>query len=213
MTREVPVEHGAKQERIRALERHLAKYPDSPQKEDIERAITKSAIEARDDKRIVLYGERVLARNNENLEIIEKVTRLLLSTEDRESNERALKYAKRFEETLRAFEKQGPSTNRNSGALLDELDRALGDRAIARSLIGLSGYRVIGLSSYGIARGVMACSSKTRARARRLADSLSTCPSNVTARPSTRQLGSRSAVTSNSCLPVWITHTSTPIAT
>ncbi len=37
---------------IRALEKHLAKYPNSPRRNEIERALVKAAIEAKDDKRI-----------------------------------------------------------------------------------------------------------------------------------------------------------------
>src|SRR5438034_7158362 len=45
----------------RALERHLQKYPQARQRAAIEKALAKSAIEANDRARIVLYGEKVLA--------------------------------------------------------------------------------------------------------------------------------------------------------
>ena len=45
---------------IRTLERHLAKFPNSPRKAELERALAKAAIENKDDKRIIQYGERVL---------------------------------------------------------------------------------------------------------------------------------------------------------
>src|SRR5437868_3497825 len=48
---------------MRALERHLAKYPMTPQREELENALVKAAIEAKDNRATLLYGERVLARN------------------------------------------------------------------------------------------------------------------------------------------------------
>ena len=38
---------------MRALENHLAKYPNSPKKPEIERALVKAAIELKDDRRII----------------------------------------------------------------------------------------------------------------------------------------------------------------
>jgi thiol-disulfide isomerase/thioredoxin len=110
----------------RVLERHLAKYPNSPQKDELERALVKTAMEANDSKRILVYGERVLAKAPDNPQILERVTRILLATDDKPSAERALKYARKFEEILRALEKEGPGPKRNRGQLLEELDRAIG---------------------------------------------------------------------------------------
>ena len=110
---------------VRALERHLRKYPKSPQKDEMERAIIKSAMEANDRPRIVLYGERVLAKNMDQPQILERVAQAILESDDKESAERALKYGKKFEEILRALEKEGPSSRRNRAQMLDELDRAL----------------------------------------------------------------------------------------
>jgi thiol-disulfide isomerase/thioredoxin len=110
----------------RALEKHLKKYPDSPQKEDMEQAILKSAMESNDKARILGYGERALARNIEQPLILERVAEILAESEDKTDSERALKYAQKFEEILRALEREGPSTRRNRARLLEELDRALG---------------------------------------------------------------------------------------
>jgi hypothetical protein len=46
---------------MRALENHLKKYPNSAQKANIEKAIAKAAVETKDDKRIIEYGQRALA--------------------------------------------------------------------------------------------------------------------------------------------------------
>lgn len=114
----------------RALEKHLEKYPDSPQRDELERAIVKAAIEANDKRRILLFGERILARNPDNPQVLERVSRILLSSDDRDSAERALKYSRKFEEILRALEKEGPSTQRGRAQMMEELDRAL-----ARALV------------------------------------------------------------------------------
>ena len=55
-------------EYLRAIDKHLAKYPDSPRKAELERAAVRAAMEANDDLRIVEYGERVLARAGEEVQ-------------------------------------------------------------------------------------------------------------------------------------------------
>jgi thiol-disulfide isomerase/thioredoxin len=114
----------------RALEKHLEKYPDSPQRADIERALAKAAIEARDDQRTLLYGQKVLERGGQDPQVMDRVTRLLLRSDDPQSAAKALKYAQQFEALMRTVETEGPSGSRNRTQILDELDRA-----IARSLV------------------------------------------------------------------------------
>ncbi|MDZ4803079.1 MAG: thioredoxin-like domain-containing protein [Bryobacteraceae bacterium] len=110
----------------RTLERHLAKYPKSPQRDEMERAIVKSAMEANDSARILKYGEKALAKEMNQPQLLERVAGLLLESSDKEAAERALKYAQKFEEILRALEKEGPSAPRGRAQLLEEMDRALG---------------------------------------------------------------------------------------
>src|ERR1700722_9057349 len=57
---------------VRVLEKHLAKYPNTARRNEIERALVKAAIESKDDKRIVEYGERVLAREPADAQILDK---------------------------------------------------------------------------------------------------------------------------------------------
>jgi thiol-disulfide isomerase/thioredoxin len=117
----------------RALEKHLQKYPDSPQKADMERAIVKSAMEANDKARILEFGERVLASDMEQPQILERVTELLLEDGSKDSAERAAKYADKFEQILRTLEKEGPSSRRNRARMLEELDRAIGRALLLRA--------------------------------------------------------------------------------
>lgn len=111
---------------IRVLEKHLAKYPDTPQREQIERAIVKASLEAKDDRRTLLYGERVLEHGAQDPQILDRASRILLRSDDKESAEKALKYSRRLEEIMRALEREGPSESRNRGQVLEELDRAIG---------------------------------------------------------------------------------------
>lgn len=87
---------------IRALELHLQKYPKTPQRAELERAIVKTAAEIRDNRRVVLYGERVLARDPQNVELLERVTRLLLGSDEKEPATKALDYARKFEQAVQA---------------------------------------------------------------------------------------------------------------
>src|SRR5579864_9317330 len=91
---------------VRALENHLAKYPNSAKKPEIERALVKAAIELKDDRRIVLYGEHVLDREPGDPQILDKVLHALLNGDNRENSERALTYAKRYEEQLNSLRQQ-----------------------------------------------------------------------------------------------------------
>ncbi|MBZ5591813.1 MAG: TlpA family protein disulfide reductase [Acidobacteriia bacterium] len=107
----------------RALENHLAKYPHSPKKPEIERALVKTAIELKDDKRIVLYGERVLDREPGDPQILDRVVRALLASDDRDSSERALKYATRYEEQLTSLRQQPPPAHFTKGDWVLEVNR------------------------------------------------------------------------------------------
>jgi thiol-disulfide isomerase/thioredoxin len=111
---------------IRALEKHLAKFPNSPRRNEIERAMVKAAIEARDDKRIVEYGERVLAREPNDTQILDKVVRALLVTDARDTSERALKYAKHYEDLLSQTLTQPAPGHMSEAQWRDEVDKALG---------------------------------------------------------------------------------------
>jgi hypothetical protein len=86
---------------IRALEKHLAKFPDTSRRNEIERAIVLAAIKTKDDKRIVEYGERVLAREPDDISVLDKVVRALLIGDARDTSEQALRYATHYEELLR----------------------------------------------------------------------------------------------------------------
>jgi thiol-disulfide isomerase/thioredoxin len=111
---------------IRTLERHLAKFPNSPRKAELERALAKAAIENKDDKRIIQYGERVLDREPDDIQVLDRVTRALLAADDRETSERALKYAYRYGELISKLRIQSPPGSFSAVQWQDELDRGAG---------------------------------------------------------------------------------------
>jgi thiol-disulfide isomerase/thioredoxin len=114
------------QEFARVLEQHLAKYPNSPQREDIIRSLVKSAIEANDKRRILRWGEKSLQIKMDQPQVLERVARILLESDDKETSERALKYAQKFEETVRGLRKDAPANPRQKAQFFDEFDRAIG---------------------------------------------------------------------------------------
>jgi len=115
---------------IRALENHLAKYPNSPKKPEIERALVKASIEAKDDRRIILYGERVLDHEAGDPQVLDRVTRALLASDAKDTSERALGYAKRYEEQVVALRKQAPAGHYGAGEWRMEIDRS-----VARAIV------------------------------------------------------------------------------
>ena len=115
---------------MRALEGHLAKYPMTEHRAEIERAMVKSAIEAKDDARIARYGEKVLARENGDLQILDRVARALLASDSKENAEKALDYARRYQTGVQALRDKPAPGQVSAGKWQDELDRG-----IARALV------------------------------------------------------------------------------
>jgi thiol-disulfide isomerase/thioredoxin len=123
--------NGSPLEMLRAFELHLKKFPKSAKRADIEKAAAKSAMELKDDRRIIEYGERVLERESD-LQILDRVSSALLSTDRITPSmaERALKYAKQFEELVLQISKEPLTNVRDAARRKDEIDRG-----ISRSLV------------------------------------------------------------------------------
>src|ERR1035441_4722661 len=58
-----------------SLEAFLKKYPNATQMKEIERALAKAAIDNKDDRRTVQYGERVLASTPDDMLVLDRVAR------------------------------------------------------------------------------------------------------------------------------------------
>jgi thiol-disulfide isomerase/thioredoxin len=143
---------------IRSLESHLAKYPDSARRLEIERALAQAAIETRDDPRIARYGERVLAREPDDLVMLDRVTRALLSAGDAAGAKRALGYARRYEELLRAILAKPAASAAETASRKEEVERAIGrallSQAIATGAIGdAAGAAALARKSFDTAPG------------------------------------------------------------
>jgi len=108
---------------VRALENHLGKYPNSSKKPEIERALTKAAIEMKDDKRVILYGERVLGREPGDPQMLERVARALLSSDARDTSERALQYATRYVEQVGKLRTAALTGHAAKAEWITEIDR------------------------------------------------------------------------------------------
>jgi len=65
-------------------------------------------MQSNDEPDLILYGERVLARQGDDLTILERVTRALLTSDSKENAERGLKYARRSEELLTQMRRGSP---------------------------------------------------------------------------------------------------------
>ena len=110
----------------RVLEQHLAKHPSSPQRDELERTLVKAAIEAGDKRRILRWGEKSLAKNIDQPQVLERVARILLESDDKETSERALKYAKRYDESLKSILKDEPKNPRQKAEFIEQYDKAVG---------------------------------------------------------------------------------------
>jgi thiol-disulfide isomerase/thioredoxin len=122
---------------IRALETHLRKYPATPLRPEIFGLLAKAAVDTKDDARIILYGEPVLLVTPNDVTLLDRVTRALLSSGGKQQAARALDYAKRFEDyVIRVPVPAGYDPVKNQEDHDRVLARALLYQARARNLLG-----------------------------------------------------------------------------
>lgn len=111
----------------RSLEAFLKKYPNATQLKEIERALAKAAIDNKDDRRTVEYGERVLASTPDDMLVLDRVSRAEIAFGGKENAEKALAHARRFQEIV---EKLPEATGLGAAKMREERDRG-----IARALL------------------------------------------------------------------------------
>ena len=111
----------------RALEAFLKKYPNATQMKEIERALAKAAIDNKDDKRTVQYGERVLASTPDDMLVLDRVSRAEIAFGGKENAAKALAHARRFQEIV---EKLPEASGLGASKMREERDRG-----IARALL------------------------------------------------------------------------------
>jgi thiol-disulfide isomerase/thioredoxin len=108
---------------IRAVERHLLKYPDTKQRAAIEKSLAKSAMDTNDAARIILYGERVLARESpDDTQLLDRVIRALVDKGDPSSGTRAAVLAIRYQADLQASRSQQPPGHLSRAIWSDLID-------------------------------------------------------------------------------------------
>ena len=110
----------------RAIENHLKRFPRTPRRAELERALIKTAIDLNDDRLIVQYGESVLTREPDNLQVLEHVATSLLHAGDQASAERALVHARRCEQLVQASYKADasvPASGREEAKRKENFDR------------------------------------------------------------------------------------------
>jgi len=111
------------------LEEHLRKYPNSAQRSEIEASLYKTAIDANDNPRIVLYGEKLLlGKPDDELEVLDRVIRALLVSDDQESAKKAMVYIMRYEAGVKDLRARPPEGHTTVAQWAD-----LADRAFARA--------------------------------------------------------------------------------
>ena len=111
----------------RVLEEFLKKYPNATQLKDIERALAKAAIDNKDDRRTVLYGERMLVSAPDDMLVLDRVARAELTLGGKDNAEKAFMHARRFQEIV---EKLPESIGLGAAKRIEERDRG-----IARALL------------------------------------------------------------------------------
>ena len=117
---------------VRALEDHLNRFPNSPRKVELERALIKTAIELKDTRRIITFGERVLAVQPDDPALLQQVSIALVREGSPASAEKALKYAAHFEQMEREAAKDLGS-GRDAARRKDETDKAVASALLLQS--------------------------------------------------------------------------------
>jgi thiol-disulfide isomerase/thioredoxin len=117
------VQEGANsnQDLVRVFEAYLQKHPDTPYRPDLELNLTRASIENKDDARVVKYGERVLERSPEDVVTLDKVAQSLVTLGGKENAEKALKFARAFEDIITAME---PPAGAKAPQIQEDRDRA-----------------------------------------------------------------------------------------
>ena len=118
---------------IRAVEDHLNHYPNSLRKAELERALVKASIDLKDYQRVAIYGERVLAREHDDTQILQQVATALLRQGDPAGAERALGYAHHLQEIEEAAARNVSISGNGGRAAARRKDQT--DRGIATAMV------------------------------------------------------------------------------
>ncbi len=87
---------------VLAIENHLKRFPSSPRRAELERALVKTAMDTDDDQRLIEFGEEVLSRDPNNTQILEHLATALLHQGDKPDAQRALDHARHLADLVQA---------------------------------------------------------------------------------------------------------------
>ncbi len=125
---------------IHVLESHLAKFPESPKRHELERGILKAAIQVSDRPRVAAYGDRVLRREPGDLTLLDPVCRAMVLDSRPDVVKAGLEWSKRYEAEVRAALNGLSADTPARGRRKDEMDRMLSHallfQAIAYGALG-----------------------------------------------------------------------------
>jgi thiol-disulfide isomerase/thioredoxin len=85
---------------IAALEKYVRTHPQTALRPEIEQLLAKQAVEAKDNRRTILYGVPTLAKTPTDAQMLDRVTASLLSVGGRENAAKALEFARKFEDYI-----------------------------------------------------------------------------------------------------------------
>ena len=156
---------------IRALERHLQKFPDSQLKLQIDRALFRAAKETTDEVRIAKYGDALLLADPNDVSLLEDTGQAMNSFGDPKLSAKALDYGKKLE-TLARQNKQTPLEDAAGDPGKEQLERS---RLLGSALL-------IQADATGISGNFAAASDRAR-------ESFKTFPQADAARSAGRWLG------------------------
>ena len=112
------------QDYIRVLEAHLVKHPDSTHKAEIYKVLAKSALEAKDDTRIIKYGELVLAADPTDVQMLDRISRAYVMKGDASDAQKGLEWAKKYEQQIAKLRSTPPPGRLSAGQWSQDLDKA-----------------------------------------------------------------------------------------
>ena len=115
---------------VRVLEAHLAKYPNSAQKREIEIAIAKASIDNKDDPRLVRYGQIALEAAPDDVLMLDRVSAALLNVGGKENAQKSIRYAGTLHDLIEGME---APAGKDVVQKQEERDRARGRALIYQS--------------------------------------------------------------------------------
>ena len=107
---------------IRSLEAHLTKYPNSPQRADVERSLAKAAIQTNDIQRIAKYGESAAATSADDYVLLDRLAYSFLILGGPQNAAKAYKYARASEDIV---DKMPVATGLDAARRQDDQERAM----------------------------------------------------------------------------------------